>query len=154
MTDNICGAECTDGTPCRHPAGSCPVPSHSPKRGDGGRPSKFNDERRESILSAARNGTTVEGCARAAGIGTSTLYDWLDQYPEFSESFNRARAKAEQDLVEAAKEDDPKWVLERSYGYVKTEKREVEMDANHNFDASEGVTAEFVSYEEDTDGDT
>ena len=56
----------------------------------GGRPSKLDDVR-DDLLEAAERGTTKEGCARAAGIATSTLYDWLDQFPEFSEAFNRAR---------------------------------------------------------------
>ena len=125
--DDICGAECVDGSECHHPAGSCPVDAHD-DTGAGGRPSKFDEDRREAILEAARNGTTVEGCARAAGIHHSTLYDWLDQYPEFSEAFERARAAGEQRLIEAVAADDPKFVLERSYDYVKTEKRELEHD--------------------------
>lgn len=150
MTDDICGAECADGTPCEHPAGSCPVSSHGDTTSDsdatdaGGRPSKFTEDRRDQIKQAARNGTTVEGCARAAGIGPSTLYEWLDEYPEFSEAFERARARGEQRLVEEVADDDPKFILERSYDYVKTEKREVEMDAD--VDAQHDVTADFVTY--------
>lgn len=133
MTDGVCGAECVDGSECQHPAGSCPVGSHSDARADGGGskpgpkgPNKFDEEHRGAILTAACRGTTVEGCARAAGIGTSTLYEWLDDFPEFSEAFRRARAEGEQELIEAAVADDPKWVLERSYDYVKTERRELE----------------------------
>jgi transposase-like protein len=132
MTDDeICGAECADGTPCEHPAGSCPVSSHTgDSSGAGGRPSKFDEDRKADILQAARNGTTVEGCARAAGIHHSTLYEWLDEYPEFSEAFERARAKGEQRLVEDVVDEDPKFILERSYDYVKTERREIEADVD------------------------
>lgn len=157
MTDeDICGAEtASTDEPCQHPAGSCPVSSHqddvsgTDRDGAGGRPSKFTDDRRDRIKEAARRGTTVEGCARAAGIHPSTLYDWLDEYPEFSEAFNRARAEGEQRLVEDVAVEDPKFILERSYDYVKTEKREVELDAD--VDATHDVTADFVTY--DSDGD-
>lgn len=152
--DNICGAETasTDG-PCQHPAGSCPVSSHSSDAtegdgsGAGGRPSKFTEDRKDQLKKAARRGTTIEGCARAAGIHPSTLYDWLDKYPEFSEAFNRARAKGEQKLVEEVAIEDPKFILERSYDYVKTERREVDLDAD--VDATHDVTAEFVTYDGD-----
>ena len=153
---DVCGSTDTEtGEPCRRPSGWGTESEIGPCRDHPavGRPSKFTEDRCEDILEAARRGTTVEGCARAAGIGVSTLYDWLDDFSEFSESFNRARAKGEQRLVEEVAIEDPKFILERSYDYVKTEKREVDMDASHSFDAAEGVTAEFVTYEEATDGD-
>lgn len=150
------GGTNSDGDPCGRPAGwgrdadSGLCRSHH-EDGDepGGRPSKLDDVR-DDLLTAAERGTTKEGCARAAGIAPSTLYKWLDEIPEFSEAFTRARAKAEQELIEAAAESDPKWVLERSYGYVKTEKREVDLEAD--VDGTHDVTAEFVTYgSEDTD---
>lgn len=128
MSDDKCGAECVDGSTCQNPAGSCPVDSHTDT--NRGRPSKYSEERVNDILSAAQRGTTIEGCARAAGIHHSTLYDWLDAKPEFSEAFNRARAKGEQRLVDAVEEKDPKFLLERSYEYHKTEKREVDLEGS------------------------
>ena len=131
MTNDTCGHPTEESEPCQLPAsrsdGKCHLHTESGDRADAGRSSKFDDVH-DDVLEAAGNGTTKEGCARAAGIHPSTLYDWLDQKPEFSEAFNRARARAEQQLVEAAAEEDPKWVLERSYGYVKTERHEVEAD--------------------------
>lgn len=154
MTDAQCGWPTSDGHGCRNPPtgddGRCWIDGHG-KAGPGGRPSKFNEDRKAAILDAAESGTTVEGCARAAGIGVSTLYDWLDQYPEFSESFNRARARGEAELVREVVKRDPKFILERSYDYVKTERHEVGLDADHSFDATEGVTAEFVTYEPDAE---
>ena len=124
MTEDICGSTDTNsGEPCQNAAGhgtdSDIGPCHlHPARG---RPSKFNEERREAILEAARRGTTVEGCARAAGIHHSTLYDWLDSFDDFSEAFNRARAEGEQRLVEEVAVEDPKFILERSFDWVKTQ---------------------------------
>lgn len=116
----------------------------------GGRPSKF-EKAKGPILEAARNGTTKEGCARAGGVTYETLRTWLEEKDEFSVDFRRERAKAEQDLVEAAREEDPKWVLERSYDYIKTEKREV--DAEHEHTGEGGgpieVTVNRERYEPD-----
>lgn len=113
--DAVCGYEkTTTGKPCQHPAGSCPVDSHTQ-----GRPTKYTKETRETLLESAREGLTIQGCARSAGIGESTLYDWLKELSEFSESFNRARAHGEKRLVQEVSERDPKFILERSYDYTK-----------------------------------
>ena len=90
----------------------------------GGRPSMLN-EYEDDLLAAAREGLTYEGIARVAGVGVSTLHEWRDDHEDFSESLERARAKAERDLIEDV---DAKFVLERSYGYVKTERLEADID--------------------------
>lgn len=123
--DEPCGNCNRLGHPCHH-HGDDDTPAA------GGRPTKLTPDRREEILDAARIGTTMEGCARAAGIGVSTLYEWLSRgddgeepYAEFSEAFKRARAKGEQRLVAQVHQSKPEFILERSYGYVKTERREL-----------------------------
>ena len=90
----------------------------------GGRPSMLN-EYEDDLLAAAREGLTYEGIARVAGVGVSTLHEWRDDHEDFSESLERARAKAERDLIEDV---DAEFVLERSYGYVKTERLEADID--------------------------
>ena len=158
MADDICGStDTTTGKPCQNDAGSCP--HHGNK---GGAPSKFNEERRERILEAARAGTTVEGCARAAGIHYRTLRRWLDRgedetgtaYAEFDEQFSTARSEAERDLVEAVSNEDPKFILERSYDYTKSQ----EIEHSHNdavpIDAGSEVlriTEDDVDHGDDTD---
>lgn len=133
MTGDICGAECADGSKCQHPAGSCPVPSHhddSITDDPQGRPSKF-DEHRADVLAAAEEPIKTRDVARSVGIGKSTLYDWLNEYPEFSDAFRRARSRAARDLVERGLQDpdmDTRFVqflLERTFDYIKTEKREL-----------------------------
>lgn len=140
MTDNddICGSTDTyHGEPCGNPAGHGtdsdigPCYQHTTNRG---RNSKRTEERVEEILEAAREGTTVEGCCRAAGIGVSTLYDWFDRDPELSERFNRARHQGERRLVEEVAEEDPKFLLERSYEYSKTERKEHLVDSDADLD--------------------
>ena len=90
----------------------------------GGRPSMLN-EYEDDLLAAAREGLTYEGIARVAGVGVSTLHEWRDEHDQFSESLERARAKAERELIEDV---DAEFVLERSYGYVKTERLEADID--------------------------
>ena len=128
MTNDICGStDTSSGEPCKRPAGwgteSEIGPCKDHEVAKGGRPSKFNEDRKERILQAARNGTTKAGCARAGGINESTLYDWLNKYPDFSKSFKRARAEGEQQLIQD-EDVDPEFVLERSYGYTKSQEIE------------------------------
>ncbi len=134
MTD-LCGHETASGDPCQLTAsqsdGLCHHHTDSDAVADGGRPSKF-DSCKDAILDAAQRGTTKEGCARAAGIAYETLRRWLEEKDEFSAAFKRARAKGEQELIEAVAEDDPRFVLERSYEYIKTEK--VEQETTHKGD--------------------
>lgn len=143
--DNICGAETasTDG-PCQHPAGSCPVPSHSDDDVDAnpqGRPSKFTDERARDAIDAAREGLSKAGCERAAGIGDGTLNNWLEADPtfeteageqrQFFRAFRRARRAGETELIEGGLYEDDvdssmaKFLLASSFDYKKTEQREV-----------------------------
>jgi transposase-like protein len=102
----------------------------------------------DDLLAAAREGLTYEGIARVAGVGVSTLHEWRDKYEDFSESLERARAKAERELIQDV---DPEFVLERSYNYTKTEKREVDLDAD--VDNTHDVTADFVTFESDSEDD-
>jgi hypothetical protein len=147
--DDICGAMTGDDEPCQNPAtegDSCWIESHGGHVSGHGRPSLLDDYE-EDILAAAEKGLTYEGIARVAGIGVSTLHDWRDEHPDFSESLERARSRGERELIDDV---DPEFILERSYDYVKTEKREVDLDAD--VDAAHDVTAEFVTYGAD-DGD-
>lgn len=147
MTDEKCGYEdTTTGQPCRHPAGSCPVPTHTEAAPDGGnpqgRPSKFTDERARDAIEAARESKSEAGCARAAGVSHTTIQNWQERDPTFTDedgkqrsflaAFTRARADGESMLIEGGlREEDvdssmAKFLLASSYGYQKSEKREVE----------------------------
>lgn len=150
MTDDTCGAKTGNGEPCQNPAtegDSCWIEAHGGDVSGHGRPSKL-DEYEDDILDAAREGLTYEGIARVAGIGVSTLHDWRNEHDDFSEALERARSTAERELIQDV---DAEFVLERSYGYVKTEKREVDLDAD--VDSTHDVTADFVTYSPEDDGD-
>jgi len=135
MTDDDadqCGAETAAGTPCQHPAsredGRCHHHTDlNPMRG--GRPSKFEDHR-DDVIEAARDPIKTRDVARSVGIGKSTLYDWLDERPEFSDAFRRARAEAARDLVDRGLADPDvdtgmiRFLLERTFDYTKTQELE------------------------------
>lgn len=152
MTDDkdICGYEGThDGEACQQPAGEngrCYIPTHQPEVTDGGKdaedvenyagpPSKL-PECRDAILEAARTGASKQGCARAAGIHKSTLYEWTDpdsdQYhPEFHREFMQARWQGEKRYIENPDDVDSRhaqFMLERSFGYTKEQTIEHEGD--------------------------
>lgn len=132
--EEICGADTTGDQPCQNPAGDngrCWIPSHQPDDADDveeenphGRPSKL-EEYRDDILTVARQGATKEGCARIAGVATSTLYRWLNEYPDFSEAFKRARAQGELKHLQSVNDSGSRFLLERSFGYTKKEEVEV-----------------------------
>lgn len=138
MTDDVCGYEKADGEPCQLPAsredGRCHHHTEiDGERANGGRPSIF-EEYRDDVIEAAEDGLTIEGCARTAGVGVSTLYEWLDEREDFAEAFNRARARGERRLIRQALTDDDvdertaRFLLERSFGYTKSQELELEGD--------------------------
>ena len=150
MTDDVCGSTETDtGEPCQRPAGwgrdadtgNCAT-HHEGGEEPGGRPGLFTPSRREQVIERAKLGATLEGCARAAGISYRTLRNWLnkgrdrddfeDEYVQFFQAFQRARATGEGRLLQATLQDDPKFILQSSYDYVKTDRKEV--DANVDAD--------------------
>ncbi|QLH78684.1 hypothetical protein HZS55_15920 [Halosimplex rubrum] len=146
MTDDeICGETKNDGDPCeytpKYDDGKCGIHTECTDTDDGGRPSKFTDERARDAVEAAREGLSKAGCERAAGVGDGTLSNWLEQNPtfededgevrEFFRAFRRARRTGESELVRGGLHDDEvdtsmaKFLLASSFDYKKTEQREV-----------------------------
>ena len=145
MTDDVCGhpTEGGDGPPCQNPAGEngrCYIPAHN---GDDdtpapqGRKWSIDESDHDDILNAARMGASQAGCARAAGVDEKVLRRYLDAHDTFRRDFAQARARGEQRLLEgplfesAEGERDmdgqhARFLLSTSFGYQKTEKREVE----------------------------
>lgn len=128
MADETCGHIKNDGNPCEFPVkyddGKCGI--HSDENGDTqGRPSLIA-EREDDILAGARQGMTMEGCARLAGVGETTLYEYINRNDRFAEELKRARAHGELQHLQSVNDRGSQFILERSFGYVKTEKRELE----------------------------
>lgn len=166
MTDDTCGSTDTgSGEPCQRDAGWGTDRDHGhciDHEDDERVLRKFDDGTREKILGAAEVGAFKEHCAQYAGVTEQTLRNWLNwgeedlenekdtELAEFYLDWQRARGRG---VVSRLENVDDDWLLERGFGYTKKETREVDLDADHSFDAAEGVTAEFVTYEEATDGD-
>lgn len=123
---DICGYDdTTTGHPCQHPAGSCPVPSHSDDAvPNGGNPQGRKREsapskaQEEQIASVIEGGGSIREACRKAGVHHEQLYRWLEYghdepesvWGEFRERLTRARGEREglyrQALIDIAIEND------------------------------------------------
>ena len=148
MTDeDVCGAPTTGDKPCQNPVtegNSCWIESHGGDVDGHGRPSAFTDELARTAVAAAEKGKSESGVEREVGVGERTIFGpdgWVDQEltfvdedgteRDFSRALRRARARGEDEWIDEGRGDDgdssfAKFMLSTSYGYIKTEKREVE----------------------------
>jgi transposase-like protein len=84
-----------------------------------GRHSKLTEPRVEAVLLALEMGCTRRAAAGAAGIHHSTLYEWINNDPTFSDEVEKAEDKAEATYLAAVANAVPKswqaaaWWLER-----------------------------------------
>jgi len=94
MSDDICGAECTDGTPCQNDAGSCPW--HGDNTPETGRPSKLTEGRQENIAVMLEDGHSIGAAARSNGITVKTFFNWMEKGEQhdggpYAEFFDRIK---------------------------------------------------------------
>lgn len=80
-----------------------------------GRPSKFNDALRETIIELYKENKTDEQVARIIGVSRRALQIWKRKYPDFLLSIRVAKAPAD-DLVEAS-------LFSRAVGYSHIEEK-------------------------------
>jgi len=146
MPDDICGEPTAEGTPCER------RPGFGTDRDDGPcmdhveeRPvlRKFTPQRRERIIGAASSGAYKEHIAQLVEIDPDTLNRWLEMgqtdeqngldtdLAEFYTSWQRARGAG---ALQKLQDVDPEFILERSYGYTKTERREHLVDEEANLE--------------------
>ena len=137
--EETCGStDTTDGTPCKRTAGWGTDRDHGPcKEHVDDRPvlRKFTATRRERIIGAAMSGAFKKHIAQAAEIDRDTLDRWLDmgkeddandldtELAEFYTAWQRARGAG---AVQTLQSCSAEFIAERTYGYTKTEKRELE----------------------------
>lgn len=57
-----------------------------------GQPTKYSPENAQSFCAAVANGASAVAAARDINVNASTIYEWLDAHPEFSNNYARARA--------------------------------------------------------------
>jgi len=163
MTDDVCGhpTQGGDGPPCELPAskadGRCHHHTDTDERANGGREWAINESDHEDILTAAREGFSKAGCARAAGVGEASLQRYLDAHDSFRSAFMRARHKGERTLLKGPlveREGDPesidgqhaRFLLSTSFGYTKTEKKELEdvTEGSDGFGTTIVLDSEYV----------
>ena len=80
-----------------------------PKKGPGGRPSKYRPEMCDKIIEMGREGATMTMMTNAIDICTDTHYDWLDpnsprHKAEYSAAFKKANALAREYMENLARE--------------------------------------------------
>ena len=149
MTDENCGWPTTSDGECQNPAGedgTCWIPTHGDDDAENphGREFTIDEADHEAILSAAREGVSKRGCARAAGVGKDALDRYLEARPDFRDSFARARNSGERELIHGGLRDDDvdssmaKFLLASSFGYQKSEKREHDVDADVRHELADG----------------
>lgn len=63
--------------------------------GKRGQPTKYHDERCDTILQSLRQGNTLKTAALMGGIHYDTLNEWRKKHPDFSEAVEKAEAEAE-----------------------------------------------------------
>jgi len=107
VTDDTCGYETADGTPCEHPAcrddGRCWIHTDTDGRVEVGRDSKLTKEREEKIAQAIENGKSITSAARMAGVSRNAVYSWLQKgddqeegvYADFHDRITRAKGHGE-----------------------------------------------------------
>jgi len=138
--DDICGAIKNNGEPCQYSPkyadGRCGIHTKEKDTDPGGRPSKFDDVK-DDLLDAANSFLNLKQVANKGGISRPTLYEYLNEHEEFSNSFKRARADAADRLVQRALDPDDdidvrfaRFLLERSFKFIKTERQEVDLQAD------------------------
>lgn len=158
MSNDICGEETAAGEPCKRDAGwgregvdDGPCVNHVD---DFHNPDKLTEETKSTLVGAAQEGAFKEHCAQVAGITPRTLRKWLEWGEEDVENdvdspcadlffrYSRARGAG---AVRRLKDVKSEFVLERSYGYTKTEQHEVsgpdgepiEQETTHSADLDE-----------------
>jgi len=87
-----------------------------------GRPTKYSSAVAEKICQSVAEGCSREAAAALAGVSPSTLHEWRNKFPEFSDGLEKADARFEAACVASirkagrSKRNWPAnaWLLERN----------------------------------------
>jgi hypothetical protein len=69
-----------------------------------GKPTKFRAKTVRRLLKCISNGLEIGQACKAAGIGTSTLHDWKQEYPDLVPLLDKAREQAREKALSAIKD--------------------------------------------------
>lgn len=158
---DICGEPKGNGEPCKRDPGwgregvsKGPCMDHV---GDFHNPKKLTPEVKNTLAGAAQEGAFKKHCAQLAEISRQTLENWLKWGEEDVKkdidspcadlylTFQRARGTG---AVRRLKDVDSEFVLERSYGYTKTEEHQITGEGGGAID----VVINREHYDPDRDG--
>lgn len=78
------------------------------KRGPG-RPTLYNEQRHEAIVSEIRRGLAPSRAGAIVGIGADAVREWRERFPEFDEDVTRAEAQYVSHLTEQMGRCETKW---------------------------------------------
>lgn len=59
----------------------------------GGRPSKFQEAYCNEVINHCADGASLTSFAAEIGVARSTINQWMEDYPQFSEAVKKAKAK-------------------------------------------------------------
>jgi len=156
MPDDNCGYELDDGTPCQRDAGwgtDSTIGHCKDHAQEWTIPQKLDEETINTLVGAAQSGAFKKHCAQVAGITPQTLRSWLAEGEDHAERdldtaladlhlrFTRARAAS---AVQKLQNADDEFVLERSYGYIRQERKEHLVDEDADLDRDVVVDFEDV----------
>jgi len=57
----------------------------------GGRPSEFKEEYCEMVIPLLKQGMSIEEIGLELDVGYSTIYEWMDKFPQFAEAIKKGR---------------------------------------------------------------
>ena len=85
----------------------------------GGRPSKYDESYNEQAYKLCLLGATDTEIADFFNVATSTIYEWKNIHPQFSEAINAGKIKADMEIASS--------LYERAKGYDYTEEQALKL---------------------------
>jgi len=133
-------------------------PASSASKNKGGRPSKFTDDRINTLVGHLKAGMTRRASCALAGIADSTFYGYLaenaqfarpdGELVEFSRAVEEAEAEAEEGLLRDIRKDKggAKWIMARRFRADWGDK----LDVNTTGEQKVRIVVEYADIEGDT----
>lgn len=107
-----------------------------------GRPSKYQESFALDVEKHCLLGATDDSLAEHLGISVSTLNDWKNKFPEFSEAIKRGKAPADAEVAHK--------LFERAKGAEWTEEQAIKLKRVHYGDGKRLMEEEYVEVVEVT----
>ena len=110
-----------------------------------GRPTKLTPEVQKTICDLIANGNTRECAAGCAGIGASTLWEWMRENTEFAEAIEKADAQAEARMVLVIEKAAVAGTWQAAARWLEARRaREWQRHERHEITGAEGNALKFV----------